>query len=231
MESAVDLHDWELLSESEPNPHLNPKSPDAELVQHQHPIDHDSEDAGIKLDYFSLDPIKPRQLLQQQQQPEDEIDFGSVDADNPSCLHPYFDSDSDSGSDSRYQSRDQLALSVENSRSLSSDESSARSEVDEGEELGGEDEDEEEKGKGESLGSGEREGERERVWWKMPLEILKLWVIRARPVWSISIAAAIVGVVMLTRRLYKMKQKRRNIPLTIALDDKVKILVHFSLLV
>ncbi|ONK57749.1 uncharacterized protein A4U43_C09F3700 [Asparagus officinalis] len=54
----------------------------------------------------------------------------------------------------------------------------------------------------------------------MPLEVLKQWVSRARPVWSISIMAAIVGVVMLGRRLYKMKQKGRRIPLRIAIDDK-----------
>ncbi|XP_020248535.1 uncharacterized protein LOC109826005 isoform X2 [Asparagus officinalis] len=57
----------------------------------------------------------------------------------------------------------------------------------------------------------------------MPLEVLKLWVSRARPVWSISIMAAIVGFVMLGRRLYKMKQKGRIIPLKIAIDDKGKM--------
>lgn len=208
MEPVIDLQDWELLAESDPISNLDPKS----LGVQQQPIDHDSEDDAIKSDYFSLNPIKPvRQPLPQS---EDEIDSGSVDSDNPSWVDP----DSDSRN---HQARGQIDLSLNNSRSFWSDESSVRSEA-------SEEEEKREKGESlESLGSGEKEGDKERNWWKMPLEILKVWVLRARPVWSISIAAAIVGVMMLGRRLYKMKQRGKSIPLRISLDDKVRILVDF----
>lgn len=88
-------------------------------------------------------------------------------------------------------------------------------------------ENEEEVGGSELGKGGSFDGNGERVWWRMPLEVLKLWVLRARPVWSISIMAAIVGVVMLGRRLYKMKQKGRSIPLKIAIDDKVRFFFFF----
>lgn len=132
------------------------------------------------------------------QQSEDEIDEGGVDSDNPSWLDP--------DSDSRYQL-------IKDSRSFSSDESS--------EELGFEKK--EEVGDGELGKDGSLDGNGVRVWWRMPLEVLKVWVLRARPVWSISIAAAIIGVLMLGRKLYKMKQKGRSIPLKIAIDDKVRM--------
>ena len=204
MEAPIDLQDWELLSDSDPlAPNLKPLDP----------IDHDTEDGAIKSDYFSLNPIKLKP-----QQSEDEADSGSVDSDNPSWLDPDLDS--------RDQSRGQLDLSVKNSASFWSDVSSEgpRSVADETEELGVDKE--EELGGGEVV-KGESSEESsgicgERVWWRMPLEILKVWVLRARPVWSISIAAAIVGVVMLGKRLYKMKQKGRSFPLNISLDDKVR---------
>jgi hypothetical protein len=43
-----------------------------------------------------------------------------------------------------------------------------------------------------------------------------------RPVWSISIAAAFLGIVVLGRRMYRMRRKTRGLPqIKIALDDKV----------
>ncbi|ONK77307.1 uncharacterized protein A4U43_C02F5190 [Asparagus officinalis] len=142
-------------------------------------------------------------------QSEDEIDEGGVDSDNPSWLDP--------DSDSRYHS-------IKDSRSFSSDESS--------EELGFEKK--EAVGDGELGKDGSLDGSGVRVWWRMPLEVLKVWVLRARPVWSISIAAAIIGVLMLGRKLYKMKQKGRSIPLKIAIDDKrasqfIGSLLHVSM--
>lgn len=67
------------------------------------------------------------------------------------------------------------------------------------------------------VGGGEKKGV---VWWKLPLELLKFCAFRLRPVWSIPIAAAIVGVMLFGRRLYRMKHKSRNIPLKLAIDDK-----------
>ncbi|KAH7663803.1 hypothetical protein IHE45_14G080200 [Dioscorea alata] len=68
-----------------------------------------------------------------------------------------------------------------------------------------------------SVGNGEKKHE---VWWKLPVELLKFYVLKMRPVWSVTIAAAIVGVVMVGRRLYKMKQRSRGVPLKVSLDDK-----------
>ncbi|XP_020106763.1 uncharacterized protein LOC109722992 [Ananas comosus] len=57
------------------------------------------------------------------------------------------------------------------------------------------------------------------AWWKMPLVLMKYFAFRVKPLWSISVAAAILGLVMLGRRMYKMKRKSRNIPLKIVIDD------------
>ncbi|RZC63855.1 hypothetical protein C5167_025598 [Papaver somniferum] len=58
------------------------------------------------------------------------------------------------------------------------------------------------------------------VWWKLPLELLKFCVFRVSPVWSVSIAAAVVGFVILKRRLFKMKHKTQRIALNVTLEDK-----------
>ncbi|CAD5189531.1 unnamed protein product [Musa acuminata subsp. malaccensis] len=64
-------------------------------------------------------------------------------------------------------------------------------------------------------------GEKRRlVWWKLPFELLKFCAFRVKPVWSISIAAAILGILMLRKRLYRMKPKTRRIPLKVSLDEK-----------
>ncbi|CAH2079350.1 unnamed protein product [Thlaspi arvense] len=58
------------------------------------------------------------------------------------------------------------------------------------------------------------------VWWKIPIEVLKSCVFRVNPVWSLSMAAAFVGFVMLGRKLYHMKKKSRTLQLKVLLDDK-----------
>ncbi|RRT52668.1 hypothetical protein B296_00029087, partial [Ensete ventricosum] len=66
-------------------------------------------------------------------------------------------------------------------------------------------------------------GEKRRlIWRKLPFELLKFCAFRVKPVWSISIAAAILGILMLRKRLYRMKPKIRRIPLKVSLDEKVK---------
>ncbi|KAJ4952104.1 hypothetical protein NE237_028936 [Protea cynaroides] len=67
---------------------------------------------------------------------------------------------------------------------------------------------------------GGEEGKGKIVWWKLPFELLKFCVFRVSPVWSVSIAAAMMGVVILGRRLYKMKRKTRATPLKITVEDK-----------
>lgn len=58
------------------------------------------------------------------------------------------------------------------------------------------------------------------VWWKVPFELLRFCVFRVSPFWSLSVAAAFMGCVILGRRLYKMKQKSRTLQLKITVDDK-----------
>lgn len=64
------------------------------------------------------------------------------------------------------------------------------------------------------------------MWWKLPLGILNLCVSRVRPVWCISMAAAVIGILMVGRRLYRMKHKSRRIPLKVSFEDKV---IDFSI--
>ncbi|KAF4387194.1 hypothetical protein CsatB_003262 [Cannabis sativa] len=58
------------------------------------------------------------------------------------------------------------------------------------------------------------------VWWKVPFEVLKYCAFRVSPVWTFSVAAAMLGIVMLGRRLYKMKRKTRSLQLKVTMDDK-----------
>ncbi|KAM5550112.1 hypothetical protein ABKV19_001184 [Rosa sericea] len=65
------------------------------------------------------------------------------------------------------------------------------------------------------------EGEKKVVlWWKVPLEVLKYCVFKVSPVWSFSVAAAVMGLVILGRRLYRMKRKSQSVHFRVAMDDK-----------
>ncbi|EEF36862.1 uncharacterized protein LOC8277156 [Ricinus communis] len=64
------------------------------------------------------------------------------------------------------------------------------------------------------------EEKRKVVWWKVPFELLRYCVFRISPVWTFSMAAAVMGFVILGRRLYKMKRKTRSLPLKVTVDDK-----------
>ncbi|CAA3032723.1 Hypothetical predicted protein [Olea europaea subsp. europaea] len=64
-------------------------------------------------------------------------------------------------------------------------------------------------------------GKKSIVWWKMPIEILKYYVSRVSPVWAVSVAAAVMGFMILGRSLYKMKKKNRGLEIKVTMDDKV----------
>ncbi|KAL3513340.1 hypothetical protein ACH5RR_026057 [Cinchona calisaya] len=66
----------------------------------------------------------------------------------------------------------------------------------------------------------EEEKKKTLVWWKVPIEFLRYCVFRASPVWTFSVAAAVMGFVILGRRLYKMKKKTRGLELKVTMDDK-----------
>ncbi|KAG9136697.1 hypothetical protein Leryth_004472 [Lithospermum erythrorhizon] len=58
------------------------------------------------------------------------------------------------------------------------------------------------------------------VWWKLPIELLRYCVFRG-PVWTLSVAAALMGFVLLGRRMYmKKKKKSRTLGSKIPMDDK-----------
>ncbi|XAR57490.1 hypothetical protein NMG60_11025652 [Bertholletia excelsa] len=68
--------------------------------------------------------------------------------------------------------------------------------------------------------SDEAEKKRSVVWWKIPFEFLKYCAFRVSPVWTFSVAAAVMGFVILGRRLYRMKRKSSNLSLKVTMDDK-----------
>ncbi|KAJ8769853.1 hypothetical protein K2173_008935 [Erythroxylum novogranatense] len=67
---------------------------------------------------------------------------------------------------------------------------------------------------------GHKEEKRKVAWWKVPFEVLKFCVFRVNPIWTFSMAAAVMGFVILGRKLYKMKHKTRTLQLKVAVDDK-----------
>lgn len=64
------------------------------------------------------------------------------------------------------------------------------------------------------------EQKRSMVWWKVPLELLKYCVFRVRPMWAFSVATAVIGFLILGRRLFKMKKKTKGLELKVTVDDK-----------
>jgi hypothetical protein len=82
------------------------------------------------------------------------------------------------------------------------------------------------------LAPGAEEGDKQVVvWWKLPFRLLPYCAWKVKPVWSFSIAAALLGLVVLGRRMYRRKSKARGLPqIKIAFDDKVSslLLLHTS---
>ena len=65
-----------------------------------------------------------------------------------------------------------------------------------------------------------KSGSGEVVWWKLPFEFLKYCAFRVSPAWTFSVAAAVMGFIILGRRLYKMKRKSQSLQLKVTMDDK-----------
>lgn len=63
-------------------------------------------------------------------------------------------------------------------------------------------------------------GKKSVLWWKMPVEILKYCVFKISPMWAVSVAAAVMGFVILGRKLYKMKKRTRGLQIKLTVDDK-----------
>jgi hypothetical protein len=73
---------------------------------------------------------------------------------------------------------------------------------------------------------GTEEGEKQFVaWWRLPFKLMHYNAWKVKPVWSFSVAAALLGLVVLGRKMYRMKHKARGLPqIKIAFDDKVSSL-------
>ncbi|KAM7253103.1 hypothetical protein ACFE04_025721 [Oxalis oulophora] len=65
------------------------------------------------------------------------------------------------------------------------------------------------------------------VWWRVPVEVMKYCLFKVSPVWTVSMAAAVMGIVILGRRLHKMRRKSRALELKLAVDDKHILLLDF----
>ncbi|XP_047327038.1 uncharacterized protein LOC124930735 [Impatiens glandulifera] len=70
---------------------------------------------------------------------------------------------------------------------------------------------------------GEGGGERSNitvVWWKVPFQLLKYCCLRVNPVWTFSVAAAVMGFLILGRRWNKLKKKTQGLHLKVTTDEK-----------
>ncbi|MCL7042166.1 hypothetical protein MKW94_007975 [Papaver nudicaule] len=269
-----ELHDWELLQNSDDDDYDIITSPAAAAAADDDfsREEYDESESGIRSDYFSLDSNHNNNNNRYDEATNTEIkeegfvdEQGSVQSDNPSWLDPssqgitfenkhspefWSDSASDGSCSSvnkRFEEEEE-GLECKHDKIVGSPEFWSDSggemvefgsggvgiETDLGvsaESDGGGEETPEEENGGVSAaqvvvsegggGGGDKRGGN--VWWKLPLELLKFCVFRVSPVWSVSIAVAVVGFVILKRRLYKMKHKTQRIALNVTLEDNKKV--------
>ncbi|XP_076949438.1 uncharacterized protein LOC143622082 [Bidens hawaiensis] len=194
----IELHDWEVLDHSSP----------LQATAYLDGIERDSEGI-IKSDYFSLDSHKYHR--------DDVTDQASVESDNPSWIDPVCDANysiTKPVSEASSTDGSELVASNEAGPVEPLSEKIDEQSVDSGEVVEG-------LGVGDvKAGGGDEKNSVMAVWWKLPVDLLKYCLFKASPVWTFSVAAAMMGMVILGRRLYKMKQKTRTLQLKVAVDDK-----------
>lgn len=223
---TAEFQDWEML-------HPNSNSDSESLITaasagNTNGVDDEigSETGGIvQVNYFSIDSQSRYMSGFTCADGSDEV---SEESDNPSWIDP--------GSENRF--------TMKNSGEFWSDSGSEQSETRKFGEYEGRDElcfqgNEEIKSEnGKNPENGEAEGEKKNeitevaeqrktgeqtrsvVWWKVPIELLKFCAFRVSPVWTLSVAAAVLGLVILGRRLYKLKKKTKALELKVTVDDK-----------
>ncbi|KAF3329357.1 hypothetical protein FCM35_KLT04688 [Carex littledalei] len=162
-------------------------------------LDYESDAGAIKPDYFSLD--SGAKYPKRAPSEDEETLYHS---DNPSWVDPEsfpMNQPPEFWSDESYYTDKSSRLSGE--RYPSDLESETRDSIAE---------------------NGEKEIEKRwDVWWKVPFQMIKLCVLRIRPVWSLSVVAAILGVVILGGKLVKSRDQyksRTPMPLKIVFDEK-----------
>lgn len=67
------------------------------------------------------------------------------------------------------------------------------------------------------------------AWWKLPLELLKYCMFRMNPVWTVPMAAAMMGFMILGRRYYRMKRKSKSVHMKVTVDDQVSYFVFYKM--
>lgn len=228
-------NDWELLHNALPQGHV--VDPPPPVSGDFHGVDGDSEGV-VQSDYFALDSDKRSSAPVTSRVTEEN---GSTDSDNPSWIDPGSDhrygSDgkaavgmgmsggfwSDSSGDESVQGKTEMNQYNPNSYESRLDGVATEQVVVEGSgdnESGVEEGPLEAEGHAPSAGEG---GKRCIVWWKLPFELLKFYAFRIGPVWSLSIAAAALGLVILGRKLYRMKRRARRLRINMGVDDKVRL--------
>nr|XP_043617715.1 uncharacterized protein LOC122589486 [Erigeron canadensis] len=230
----IELNDWEVLTATDDDSNPVIQNPPSSYLEG---IEYDSQGI-IKADYFSLDShIKYPSLLSSSSSPasaDDVTDQISVASDNPSWVDPvndnsYTKSKPVSGFwSSDCSSDDDVIKFVEPGSEPEPENSEHDCNAVVAKETGviscGNDEIEKLENSVKMDGQKETGGGDDNsgvvVWWKLPIDLLRFCLFKASPVWSISVAAAMMGVVILGRRLYKMKRKTRTLQLKVAVDDK-----------
>ncbi|KAK3014979.1 hypothetical protein RJ639_010336 [Escallonia herrerae] len=234
----VEFHDWEVLHSSDGSGTANSSDSD-EATKCLEGIEGDSEGI-IRADYFSLDS----QAKYTRRADDDVADDGSVESDNPSWVDPGSETRSP-----RNQSGELWSDSSSNRRIIEFEQENhvaiANTQmgfheigevVAESDNLGqgvGDFVQKDELGEKYSREGGEKrsdeietmkpDGEKEvrsMVWWKLPVEFFRYCVLRVSPVWTLSVAAAMMGAIILGRRLYKMKRKSQSLKLKVTMDEK-----------
>ncbi|XP_051227560.1 uncharacterized protein [Lolium perenne] len=193
-EAAADLQEWELLlaSPAAPAPYVGAGEDDA---------------GAIKYDYFELgsDAKYARRASMSMAAAEDE-EGTDEEAGSAGWVEPHPDALafpardraalwSDSSSDG--ERRDEAEPSVEPPQEVT-----AVPAADEG-----------------AVAKG---GAAPAPWWKLPMEVLRLWAARAaRSAWSVPVAVALLGFAVLGRRLYRMRRQSKAVArVRLVLDDK-----------
>ncbi|CAL4972799.1 unnamed protein product [Urochloa decumbens] len=173
------------------------------------------DDAGaIKHDYFDLgsDAKYPRRAsLSKEEEEEEEVEGLLPASDNASWVEPDPD-------DLLFPGRDRAALWSDSSSD------GERPEVEVTEPV------ERTRAEGEAAAAA-AEGAEGAVakgggapvrWWKLPLDALRVWALRAaRSAWSVPFAVALLGFAVLGRRLYRMRRQSKAVGrVRLVLDEK-----------
>lgn len=229
----ADLHEWEVLHHNSDTDSVEYNTSTKDV---QEGIEAESEGI-IKTDYFSLDA---HNKYISSKRDDDVTD--SVDSDNPSWIDPdsvtrspnrelvggfWSDSGSSDGSDER---KSVEFLVVTDPEGIDDSSDVVGGEVENGDGVmdgGGDKVVVVEAVKSDDGGGDGAKGVT--VWWKLPLEVLKYCVLRINPVWTVSLAAAVMSFIVLGRRYHRMKKKSTGMQLDVTMDDKVSFWFHFAM--